>query len=262
MNTVLRVTLLATFFSALGCSDVRSQSAATDASSDRPASDAPDGAPDGAAGACNGGTPSGAGGPCRCPGDCEGSLRCATESATGTPRGICLQGCTPGGDIPEGFVCRGNPGGTFLVRLCGDGRPACREGSVCRFFVSRSEQSCYPACTRDAQCEGGRCNLDLGACGPATQGASLGAACTRDEQCRSGGCFPPPLYQGGYCVSFCDTRAPACPDDGACALIGRNPTGTHYGQCFPRCTATSDCRTGYQCLRNGTDRLCFPMVGM
>ena len=77
--------------------------------------------------------------------DCRDRLDCHTNE----PGGYCSASCDSHMTCGEGAVCSQNPNGNFCGQLCGDDRPACRQGYDCverqLFNAPATERICEPS---------------------------------------------------------------------------------------------------------------------
>ena len=176
--------------------------------------------------------------------DCAAGLGCLVGN-TGFPNGTCSQACIAT-SCPAGAVCTDVRDTSAGVIACMAG---CSKDADCR--------SGYACCT--AYQGGGAC-LPAAFCPSQTLGTSadLGAACTSGscaggESCGGGTTFPSSACTRGCVVGNTST----CPANGRCA---DTETGAW---CLPACTQSTDCRTGYSCVPNGTagDKVCRAIAG-
>ncbi|MCC6809416.1 MAG: S8 family serine peptidase [Deltaproteobacteria bacterium] len=109
---------------------------------------------------------------------------------------------------------------------------------------------CYPSCTSDQDCTGGKiCDTSAKKCRPhQATGVKVGATCTSAETCGgSGDAICGTAAQGfpsGYCTTRCSDTCP-----GASACHGYGVLGNSY--CFANCTTSTDCRSSYVCSAMG-----------
>jgi hypothetical protein len=191
---------------------------------------------------CLGEGTSSIGGPCPCPNDCEAYLICVPETADGWPQGQCVARCRNGADCPStDWYCAKSLStdaeGTCSRTCqrsddCGDDRGWCIEGE------------CFLACSNDAQCLSGHCDLGTHTCtdGKPRPGAPLQGACLRDRDCAVGDCGRSSLH----CSSSCLPDRQACPPNSDCILAQT----LFSGSCLLRCKSNSDCPPNWRCEKD------------
>lgn len=213
--------------------------------------------------------------PCRVTSDCRGITQatCIDEAANGYPGGLCSRSCRNDTDCGASGACLAFNGGNVCFPRCTDSA-SCRMGYRC--FLARSAnasmgiteaRTCFPFCGGDAQCTSTmRCNPWTNFCGTTdTARGDNGAPCTQGSDCRwrcnapTDSMGAPTIYYGGTCYSRCEIpddseyqgatypRA-GCPTGSVCYRTTRQMAGD-VGECRKECTASSDCRGGYICVR-------------
>jgi hypothetical protein len=194
---------------------------------------------------------------CGCTRDCDPGTACLTESTDGVPGGWCVKHCTTASDCPAGFACRettdGDPGTSTCLQLCN--KPDdCRAGNLCQVLGTELTTYCFPYCQSDADCPvTHHCDRYYGTCvdQPRPGNGEIGDACKQDQDCKSSFCITEGLvssFTGGYCTAFCSLSKQGCPSGSVCAL--KWSTAGDSGICMTSCTASTTCRSGYQCLRS------------
>ena len=90
---------------------------------------------------------------------------------------------------------------------------------------------------------------------PAPDPQPDGSACTRDADCQSGRCLTDELgFPGGLCtVENCASRSD-CYGVGTACLRGQ----FNGNLCIPLCSTDDDCRPGYDCVGSGAGSYCYP----
>lgn len=203
-----------------------------------------------------------------CTTNCENDASQANErTACGGAGSTCLTQ----GDTDPNSICTASCRPAAMTVATG----ACRAGFVCTGWwythagATPDSPGCYPFCTSDAQCPGGRrCNVRVGSCG--TTGADLtrlpdGAPCNpsitvtvpgetqpRNVQCR-GICFRvSSSATQGICGSFVDLAVSrACPDDPANVDLLAPPGTDNLALCVYRnCTRNANCAAPHVCRYN------------
>lgn len=118
------------------------------------------------------------------------------------------------------------------------------------------------------------------ATGGGSSGTGVGAACVNDSDCSvplttddttyeiRGFCKKNALttqgydgfaYPHGYCTKRCGFEEDSCGSGGAC-VIALGLFGEYDNQCLATCTASTNCRDGYGCLRlTSTLSVCLPL---
>jgi len=92
----------------------------------------------------------------------------------------------------------------------------------------------------------------------------IGSSCTASSCGEEAVCIPEQTVEGptgfldGYCVQFDCSLDSLCPDGSECFKVGKNDAGEDVMTCLDSCEATSDCRSGYQCIDPGA---CLPGCG-
>jgi hypothetical protein len=159
--------------------------------------------------------------------------------------------CNWDGDCPSGTVCNGSglctsavsppnqpitcssPASCPATQTCG-ADSLCHANGDCLTFGCPTGFFCHtgsgPAtCTTipGPDLDGGDVTVK-----PPFTGCSSDAACAAGSKCLNGNCV---------------VAADQCSDATQCATSGPNPSACVSGVCTPKCTASSDCPTGYSC---------------
>ncbi len=209
----------------------------------------------------------GVGDPCVDASTCPMGGLCQSEAGAGWPEGACITtGCDPiaNSGCMGDAQCITSTSAFGSTDYCIDGCATtadCRAGYECRASSSNADRlGCFPTCTSDAQCSGGRvCNVGLGTCDDAFDASLLGQMCSgRDPaSCLGGTCLSEGAY--GYPRAYCayagcsDTNP--CPGTGVCA-----PTASGTGVCLDDCASDSDCRAAYACRPADPTDVASPMA--
>lgn len=227
------------------------------------------------AGLCDTGPPEGGrpGAACAVTGECaaasalppdQGDFRCLTPGDPLLPwgwhAGYCIGLCSGDEDCPAGSACLG---GGCWDRCETDAE--CRPGYGCQALSGggASARACAPrcdpaladavACSADADCPLGVCDLARGrcACSP------VGGRCAGLGRCLPGGrCWEaqdaagaPTPFTGGYCVvPDCDPPAVPCPEGSACYTLSDGARAC-LKDCDPN-DASACGRPGYGCAES------------
>jgi hypothetical protein len=172
--------------------------------------------------------------------DCPGDGHCY-DYGIGAD-GICLDGCTDGGDCRSGYAC-------VDLGLA---------SKVC-YIPPESDCENYEDDDFDqlTDCDDPDCKATQ-TCVPGTE--PYGEPCTSHNQCASHAgsdplCLSSPLiYPNGYCSEFCNVAQSDCGPGGLCFdlyfLDGAS------GQCFRRCQTDNDCAAGTSCVDAGFGKHC------
>ncbi|RZO52757.1 MAG: hypothetical protein EVA89_30965 [Sandaracinaceae bacterium] len=210
----------------------------------------------------------------QCPG--EGAI-CRTP-ADGWPDGYCTVPCedrTPCDVDGVYHHCATRQGEeqSYCERRCLNGIDCRRDGYSCAGELPPSGGVCVAACSDDSQCGGLVCDRYTGQCTDTpAEGAVTGEGCDDADACRSGECVPevnemdvPTGWVGGYCVANCvlprgfnnntfyggdELPSGTCQGDAICIPSGNGQSMGDLGRCYGACTADTDCRGGYTCLKD------------
>jgi hypothetical protein len=282
MESRLFVSLGTAAFLFSACSDSTQNASNTDGGPDGSTADAmnaPDGNHGGEGGVVEAAAPamlgSGvAGKACAMNSDCPTGGMCAMQIDLGGPLAMFTGG---GMQAPA-------PGGYCTASCMTDS--SCGSGGSCVGGFSGMGMSapgtCEKTCMQDSDCRTGyRCaglplaGVDSGSamsasplmlpstpgCVPIPMTAMLspgtaGKPCSMDSDCSTGGtCLttsgggfgPGTSYPGGYCSGNC-LKDGDCGGGGGCVLP---VLGQGAGTCYQKCTADTDCRSGYRCRDQG-----------
>jgi hypothetical protein len=227
--------------------------------------------------------PEGVGEPCESDSDCRTTedgtalLTCITSSSNdafgigGPQGGYCSLPCTGNAEcqaVDALAGCANLPNGGYCIALCtpGAGTLKCGADRAQACFQTSTDPNdiggCFPMCTSDAACGGGRfCDFSdagLGLCrDEAPQGGGVGAPCTtatEDVDCASGICLTMSangMPAGTFCSANCTFfSGNGCGYDASiggvreAACIQSRFTGGRGGDlgfCFEMCDVNTDC---------------------
>jgi MYXO-CTERM domain-containing protein len=225
--------------------------------------------------------------------DCEGRClagtaglldigsRCTADTECSTlvcDLGVCSSRCVGDtGVCPSDEVCIAEAGQCGICagpasRPTGRGRgEVCAAGTECTSGVCGLDLRCTLACTSDGSCgEGFRCedlqcvtgarsgigeycveddDCALGGCGIREGGRFCGSRCTEDTSCGGTACVEG--VEGGICSPELAAFGEACTaDDGCVTGLCRD------GLCASRCSASTHCPVGTECVRDGAETVC------
>jgi hypothetical protein len=208
-------------------------------------------------------------------GDCTGGA-CLSEGETGWPDSYCVAtGCDPEATdpgCPGDGVCIPAGDAGICVDGCTDGGD-CRDGYECRPADAEdpsSDTACMPGCEDASVCgnDGFVCNVGTGLCTEPFDEASLGEPCVDGGDCTGGRCLSEEGsgWPAGTCTypgcSLTGGDGATCPSGSVCVDdAAGNPD---LGVCVEVCTVSadpSDCRPGYACVEESsgsTDGSCQP----
>lgn len=217
-----------------------------------------------------------AGSPCKANSDCKGTnATCGKDPSDTETVAACTGACDTdancgvGGTCVKAITVGGVPG--LCAKVC-SGASDCSADLECRMGVdigSIIDQLGNLAGDAGLPDAGGATQNVPTTCQTKLESVNLangivGKACAEDTECGEGTCRKSLLgttYTGGYCTGDC-YEAASCGNTGGCGRSGILATLGAPGSCLLKCTANSDCRTGYTCRESvnfyGAGTYCLP----
>jgi hypothetical protein len=187
------------------------------------------------------------GGACSSDNNCAAGFCIRDTDSSGNPTywsgGYCSADCA-NSSCPQGNCLVMANNYSYCAATC-SADSNCRSGYVCAQAVS----ACLPDCRKGWSCGSTlTCNSSNGSCQLPVGSVEVGGACSSDNDCAAGFCIRDTdssgnqtYWSGGYCSADCGSSS--CPQ-GSCLTMADN---NKY--CVSTCSADSNCRSGYVCVK-------------